>query len=196
MPGGTSGKSALHSTELPLCSINVSLSICRYIAMSQGHQRTRRPSLLLGHSKSCPKGFLIQTPHFFPPANGSYTASENSRNSFQQCQHKQAAAPGTLSVHTSCSSCTQSSCSLSQEHSWQHSPLSDSTDTHGGTTVLYVGLLCGECTGHNLDLSQGIHLTTAPQGRWNIPVSGNTSGKFKSCERLSYPHHQFSKAPH
>lgn len=57
-------------------------------------------SLLPRHSKSCPKGFLIQTHHFFPAVNSSYTASENSRNSSQQCQHKQAAAPGTLSVHT------------------------------------------------------------------------------------------------
>lgn len=56
-------------------------------------------SLLLRHSKNCPKGLLVQTHHFFPPVNGSYTASENSMNSSQQCQHKQAAAPGTLSVH-------------------------------------------------------------------------------------------------
>lgn len=57
--------------------------------MSQGHQRTLQleASLLLGHYKSCPKGFLIQTHHFFPPVNGSYTPSEDS--SSQQCQHKQ-----------------------------------------------------------------------------------------------------------
>lgn len=93
-------------------------------------------SLLLGHSKSCPKGFLIQTHHFFPPVSGSYTASGNSRNSSQQCQHEQAAAPGTLCVHAAPPALRAAAAPGTHLAAI---PLLDSTDTHGGTTVLHVG---------------------------------------------------------
>lgn len=67
----------------------------------------------------------------------------------------QAGSSTRYPVCTHCSPHTQSICSLSQEQTWQHIPLLNSTDTQGGTIVLHVGF-CEEYTGHNLDLSQGM----------------------------------------
>lgn len=106
-------------------------------------------SLLLGHSKGCPKGFLIQTHHFFPPVNGSYAANENSRKNFQQCQHSRQQPQAPLSAHTVLPT-LRAAVACPRTPLAAHPPVTQHRHPRRHRCAAHE-----EHTGHNLDLSQG-----------------------------------------
>ena len=113
-------------------------------------------SVLLGHSKSCPKGFSLQTHHLFPPVTGSYTPTANYKKHLPTLLNtsKQQHQPPCLNtlfsfalrVPLTCHSKTSCNMLPSQVH------LLDNTDMHRCNVVLHVDPV-EEYTENNLDLS-------------------------------------------